>query len=115
MLFELKIAEWLFCFLVLRRCAKTFTVDATEDLHTDDDNDVHIMVGDWHKIGVMRGWANDEPMTIVWEREDYSRGQNSLLHFNATGKTTGQWRVSACIQYDMHIHSIINNSTENRK
>ena len=104
---ELKIAEWLFFFLVLRRCAKTFTVDATEALQTDDNNDVHIMVGDWRKIGVMKGWANDEPMTIVWERDDHTRGQYSLLHFNVTGAITGQWRVSAFIQHDIYIYIYI--------
>ena len=51
-------------------------------------------VGYWHKIGVMRGLNDNDPMTNVWARHDFENDHYSLLHFNATGKTTGQWRVS---------------------
>ena len=53
-------------------------------------------VGYWNKIGVMRGLNDNDPMTNIWARHDFENDHYSLLHFNATGKTTGQWRVSSC-------------------
>ena len=53
-------------------------------------------VGYWHKIGVMKGLTDNDPMSNVWARNDFENDHYSLLHFNATGETTGQWMVSTC-------------------
>ena len=51
-------------------------------------------VGYWNKIGVMM--TDNEPMSNVWARHDFENDHYSLLHFNGTGETTGQWMVSTC-------------------
>ena len=59
-------------------------------------------VGYWNKIGVMM--TDNEPMSNVWARHDFENDHYSLLHFNGTGETTGQWMVSTCDQQTIPIH-----------